>query len=123
MKDDFYEKSEDGEEELEWLLAALDCLPKERVKVINADRYRLMLDFASELKQLLSHTSENVRLYVDVCEEFSMGSVCADLDCLEIMKTKDFAKIINRADDFAVFARKDGRLHFEATFYSVLESV
>lgn len=115
---------EEQEEELfDALVDYLKQLPKAQLKVINPERYLLMFKTAAKLKCLLSQDVEAGSIYIDVLEEFNMGSVSTELDSLTVLNTEVFADIVSPADNFEVYPLTNGNVRFTITFYSVLLSV
>ncbi len=115
---------EEQEEELfDALVDYLRQLPKAQLKVINPERYLLMFKTAAKLKCLLSQDVEAGSIYIDILEEFNMGSVSTELDSLTVLNTEVFADIVSPADNFEVYPLTNGNVRFTITFYSVLLSV
>ncbi len=122
MFDEEYEDAE-FESSFDALLAFLDYLPKETIKIIDFERYKTMMEAASELKDLLFGSNSSGKLEIDICDMFNHGSIKTTLDELTVMDTEQFANLIKKADNFEVYPRVDGKIQMNLSFQSVLRSV
>lgn len=118
-----YENEFEEDEALDALLAFLDLLPKETVKMIDFERYKIMMQTAAELKNILCENHEEGQLDIDICDMFNMGSITAQLSDLTVCDIPEFTKMISKADNFEIYPRTDGTIQLNITFQSVLKAV
>ena len=125
MRNEFEENNYESEndETLDALLAFLNFLPKETVKMIDFDRYKTMMKTAAELKEILCENQEEGQLDIDICDMFNMGSITAQLSDLTVCDIPEFTKMISKADNFEIYPRTDGTIQLNITFQSVLKAV
>ena len=107
----------------EALLDFLNCLPKNKVKIINFDRYKIMMQTAAELKDILAETNEQGELEIDICDMFNAGSIKTELDELTVLDTKQFSAMIAKADNFEIYPKINGKIQLNITFQSVLKTI
>ena len=105
------------------LIAYLNLLPKETVKIIDFDRYKIMMQTASELKDILVQNHEEGQLDIDICDMFNMGSITTQLSDLTICNIPQFTRMLSKADNFEIYPRTDGNIQLNITFQSVLKTV
>ena len=122
MNEHYYEEN-DFEEELEGLMSLMRSLPKSQVKVLNPGKYRLMLETAAQLSQLLRKTDYDRALVIKMNPTFNSGSITVELDELSIDKPLAFADIIYKADNFEIYPLTNGNIRFDLTFQSVLKTI
>ena len=92
-----------------------------RVKVINIERYMLMLKNAIHLKALLSEEVETeAHVSIEINDLFNSGSISANLNELVIHDPTEFSALISEADNFEIYPKTDGTIQLNITFYSVL---
>lgn len=118
MKNKFNRKNSDS------IISAFKAiLPHEAVKIIDQERYELMLSKALELEKLLSAEYESGEIKADVNEIFNIGSISTELPDLSITDTKAFSQIISAANNFEIYPLKNGNLRLDITFQSVLRTI
>ena len=67
MRNEFHENDYEYDATVDALLAFLDLLPKDKVKMIDFDRYKTMMQTAAELKGILCENHEEGQLDIDIC--------------------------------------------------------
>lgn len=105
------------------LISFFDFLPKEKVKIIDFERYKLMVQTAVELKNILADSGLKGELDIEIREMFNIGSVKIKLDELVVMNTKQFSEMISKADNFEIYPRTDGKIQLNISFQSVLKTL
>ena len=118
-----YENEFEEDDALDALLAFLDLLPKETVKMIDFDRYKAMMQTAAELKDILCENHEEGQLDIDICDMFNMGSITAQLSDLTVCNIPQFTEMISKADNFEIYPRTDGTIQLNITFQSMLKAI
>lgn len=121
MSFDFEER--EYETAFDALIGFLDSLPKSKVKMINIERYKKMMEAAAELKDILAESSYQGEIEISIYDEFNMGTVKTRLDDLTVMNTAKFAAMIAKADNFEIYPRTDGKIQLAIAFQSVLKSI
>lgn len=121
MKNEFEENEYDTA--MDALMAFLELLPKDTVKMIDLDRYKIMMQTAAELKEILSENNEEGQLDIDVCDTFNIGSITARLSDLTVCNIPQFVRMISKADNFEIYPRTDGTIQLNVTFQSVLKTI
>ena len=114
--------SNDGDT-LDALLEFLNCIPKDRLKIIRIDRYRLMLQTAAKMKEILAVNNSKGEIKINVSEMFNQGYITTELDDLVITDTRLFGNVISKADNFEVYPKTNGKIQFNITFNSVLKTI
>ncbi len=119
---------QDGEEQeydaaIDALLAFLSFLPKDTVKMIDFDRYKLMMQTAAELKDLLVEAGLKGEFDIEVCDLFDSGFIKAELDELIVPDPTRFALMIAKADNFEIYPKTNGKMQLSLTFLSVLKTI
>lgn len=123
MKKEFEENDYEYDTTVDALLAFIDLLPKDKVKMIDFDRYKIMMQTAAELKDILCENHEEGQLDIDICEMFNMGSITAQLSDLTICNIPQFTEMISKADNFEIYPRTDGTIQLNITFQSMLKAI
>lgn len=122
-----YDKEEfedlEFESAVDALISFFDFLPKEKVKIIDFERYKLMVQTAVELKNILADSGLKGELDIEIREMFNIGSVKIKLDELVVMNTKQFSEMISKADNFEIYPRTDGKIQLNISFQSVLKTL
>lgn len=123
MENEFHENDYEFDPTVDALLAFLDLLPKDKVKMIDFDRCKTMMQTAAELKDILSQNHGEGQLDIDICEMFNMGSITARLSDLTVCNIPQFTEMISKADNFELYPRTDGTIQVNITFQSVLKAI
>ena len=123
MRNEFEENDYEYDATVDALLAFLDLLPKDKVKMIDFDRYKTMMQTAAELKDILCENHEEGQLDIDICEMFNMGSITAQLSDLTVCNIPQFTEMISKADNFEIYPRTDGTIQLNITFQSMLKAI
>ena len=123
MKNEFDENDYEYDATVDALLAFLDLLPKDRVKMIDFNRYKTMIQTAAELKDILCENHEEAQLDIDICEMFNAGSIKAQLSDLTVCNIPQFIEMISKADNFEIYPRIDGTIQLNITFQSMLKAI
>ena len=123
MRNEFEENDYEYDTAVDALLAFLNFLPKDTVKMIDFDRYKTMMQTAAELKDILAESQEEGQLDIDICDMFNMGSITTELSDLTVCNIPQFTKMISKADNFEIYPKTDGTVQLNITFQSVLKAV
>ena len=123
MRNEFEESDYEYDATIDALLAFLDLLPKDKVKMIDFGRYKTMIRTAAELKDILCENHEEGQLDIDICEIFNMGSITAQLSDLIVCNIPRFTEMISKADNFEIYPRTDGTIQLNITFQSMLKAI
>ncbi len=107
----------------EALLDFINTLPKGKVKMIDLERYKTMMQTTVELKNILVQTGAEGELEIDLCDTFNMGSIKAELEELTVLDTKQFAAMIEKADNFEIYPKTNGKIQLNIAFQSVLKTI
>ena len=121
MNKNYFE--ENYENTLDALLDFMKSLPQPTLKVLNTERYALMLKTAADLKELLCQTAESGCIDIDLVQEFNLGSISFEAPDLVVYDSETFAKIISVCDNVEIYPLTNGNLRLNLTFQSVLKSV
>ena len=121
MNNDFEEK--DFDITFEALLDFINTLPKGKVKMINFERYKTMMQTAAELKDILVEVGAEGEFEIDLCNMFNTGFIKAELDDLTVLNTKQFAAMIEKADNFEIYPKTNGKIQLNIAFQSVLKII
>ncbi len=105
------------------LLDFINFLPKNTVKMIDFDRYKTMMQTASELKDILAENDGKGELEIDICDTFNAGSIKVELEELTVLNTRQFAAMIAKANNFEIYAKTNGKIQLNITFQSVLKTI
>ena len=97
---------------------------RNKIKMVDFDRHRLMMQVAAELKALLAAIGAPGRVEIDNGDSlFDCGGVKAVLDDLSVLKSPRFADLVARADDTEIYPRTDGTYQLDFTFHSLLKTI
>lgn len=116
-------EEENYDDALNALLDFINHLPKDKVKMINFEQYKNMMQTAVELTNLLVEAKEQGELEIEIRDTFNMGSISTELDDLLVMNTKAFAAMIEKADNFEIYPKINGKIQMNITFQSVLKTI
>lgn len=116
-------KEVEFDETLDALLSLLDGLPKETVKMLDSNRYRLMFEIAAELAKLLKFMMSEGEINIEIDQMFNLGSISIELESLTVDDPIAFAKLIYKADNFEIYPLTNGNIKLDITFQSVLKSI
>ena len=108
---------------LEGLMNFFEELPQATVKILNAERYALMLKTAARLTVLLKENVPDREINIDVNEKFNLGAISVELDSLTVYSPNAFADIISCADNFDIYPLTDGNIRLDITFQGILKSI
>ena len=111
------------ENTLDGLMNFIEELPQATLKVLNLERYKMMMGVAAKLTAVLLENNPEGELAIDVNEKFNLGSISAELDSLTITSPVLFAELISKSDNFEVYPLTNGNVRLDITFQSVLKSV
>lgn len=123
MKNEFEENEYNFETAMDALIAFFNFLPKDKIKMIDFDRYKTMMQTAAELKDILAESHEEGQLDIDICDMFNMGSITTQLSDLTVCNIPQFTEMISKADNFEIYPKTDGTLQLNITFQSVLKAI
>lgn len=118
MKPDFEENEFDTT--LDALIAFLDSLPKETVKMINPTRYERLIKTAAALTELLRKNMTDGEVDISLDPTFLLGSISTELSELSMDDPRAFANIICQADNIEIYPLSNGNLRLNITFQRVL---
>ena len=121
MNNEFEEKNYDTT--FEALLDYINTLPKGKVKMIDFERYKIMMQTAAVLKDILAETNAEGELEIDICDMFNIGSIKTELDELTVLNTNQFAAMIAKVDNFEIYPKTNGKMQLNITFQSVLKTI
>jgi len=121
MNKNYFE--ENYENTLDALLDFMKSLPQPTLKVLNTERYALMLKTAADLKELLCQTAGSGCIDIDLVQEFNLGSISFEAPDLVVCDSGTFAEIISVCDNVEIYPLTNGNLRLNLTFQSVLKSV
>lgn len=108
---------------LDALINYIQHLPKSTVKLLNPERYKLMMATAAQLIELLEKSYSEGELDIDIDTTFNMGSISIELESLTISDPVAFANLIHTADNFEVYPLTNGNVRLSIAFPSVLKSI
>ena len=108
---------------LDALIEYVYSLPKPKLKIINPERYRLMLQCAAELAALLRETTETAEVNIDINDFFSTGAVSVVLNSLTVYDPAAFSQLISHAENFEIYPLTNGKIRLAISFHSVLETI
>lgn len=111
------------ESTLEGLMNFIEELPQAKLKVLNYEKYKTMMEVAAKLTAVLQENNTEGELNIDVNEKFNLGSISVELDSLTITSPVLFAELICRSDNFEVYPLTNGNIRLDITFQRVLKSV
>lgn len=111
------------ESTLDGLMNFIEELPQAKLKVLNLERYKMMMKTAAKLTSVLQKNNPDGEITIDVNEKFNLGYISVELDSLTITSPALFAELICRADNFEVYPLVNGNVRLDITFQRVLKSV
>lgn len=111
------------ENELDNLIDFLKELPEERIKIINPERYALLLQTSKQLEWFLKKTGEEAEINININEMFNLGAVSTEIASIFIDDATEFSKIISKADNVEIYPLLNGNIKLDITFQSVLKSI
>lgn len=111
------------ESTLDGLMNFIEELPQAKLKVLNLERYKTMMEVAAKLTSVLQKNNSEGELTIDVNEKFNLGYISVELDSLTITSPVLFAEFISKSDNFEVYPLTNGKVRLDITFQSVLKSV
>ncbi len=117
------EKFNENNEMFEALVEFIGLLPKATVKVLNIEKYLLMIKSATQLKEILEKTMPVGEMNIEIDDVFNLGSVSVETDTMSVTDTKEFSNIVANADNFEIFSLVNGNFQFNITYQGVLNSV
>ncbi|MDD6915141.1 MAG: hypothetical protein SOX82_06890 [Eubacteriales bacterium] len=120
MKNENYS---DFEDVMEGLMGFLEELPQATVKILNFDRYKLMLQTAAKLTNLLRENLTDGEISIEINEKFNLGTISVEMETLTITSPAVFADLICKSDNFEVYPLCNGNIRLDITFQRVLNSV
>lgn len=120
MKNESYNEFENT---MEGLMDFLEELSQATVKIINIERYKLMLQTAAKLTNLLRVTSSEGEINIEINKMFNLGAISFETDSLTITSPTAFADLIYNADNFEIYPLCNGKVRVDITFQSVLKSI
>ena len=92
-------------------------------EAIDFERYKTMMQAAVELKDVLVEADAEGEFEIELCDTFNAGSIKAELDELTVLNTKQFAVMIEKADNFEIYPKTNGKIQLNITFQSVLKTI
>ncbi len=108
---------------LDGLIDFLEGLPQASVKMLDLERYTLMLRVAAKLIALLKESTPEGEVNIDIDKKFNLGFISVELENLTVTEPDFFANIISQADNFEIYPLTNGNLHIDITFQGVLKSI
>lgn len=117
------ENYNDFEDVMEGLMGFLEELPQATVKILNFDRYKLMLQTAAKLTNLLRENLTDGEISIEINEKFNLGTISVEMETLTITSPAVFADLICKADNFEVYPLCNANIRLDITFQRVLNSV
>ncbi len=117
------ENYNDFEDIMEGLMGFLEELPQATVKILNFDRYKLMLQTAAKLTNLLRENLTDGEISIEINEKFNLGTISVEMETLTITSPAVFADLICKADNFEVYPLCNGNIRLDIAFQRVLNSI
>ena len=111
------------ESTLDGLMNFIEELPQATLKVLNLEKYKIMMEVATKLTAVLQENNPEGELTIDVNEKFNLGSISVELDSLTITSPVLFAELICMSDNFDVYPLTNGKVRLDITFQRILKSV
>ena len=74
------ENYNDFEDVMEGLMGFLEELPQATVKILNFDRYKLMLQTAAKLTNLLRENLTDGEISIEINEKFNLGTISVEME-------------------------------------------
>ena len=116
-----YFEEDEFDTTLDALIAFINNLPEETVKMINPVRYELLMKTAANLTELLRKTMTNGEVNVALDPTLLLGSVSTELSELSLDDPLAFADIVCQADNVEIYPLTNGNLRLDITFQGVLQ--
>lgn len=117
------ENHNEFESTLDGLMNFIEELPQATLKVLNLERYKMMMEVAAKLTSALQENNPDGEITIDVNEKFNLGYISVELDSLTITSPVLFAELICRADNFEVYPLINGKIKFDITFQRIIKSI
>lgn len=111
------------ESTLDGLMNFIEELPQAKLKVLNLERYKTMMEVAAKLTAILRENNPEGEITIDVNEKFNLGSISVELDSLMVTSPAIFAELICKSDNFEVYPLTNGNIRLDITFQRILKSV
>lgn len=123
MRNGFEENGQEYETIMDALIDFFAYLPKEKAKMIDFDRYKIMMQTVAELKEILCEIQEEGQIDIDICNMFNMGTITVQLSALTVGNIPKFMEMISKADNLEIYPRTDGTIQLDITFQSMLKTL
>jgi len=111
------------ESTLDGLMNFIEELPQAKLKILNLERYKTMMEVAAKLTAILRENNPEGEITIDVNEKFNLGSISVELDSLTVTSPVMFAELICKSDNFEVYPLTNGNIRLDITFQRILKSV
>lgn len=111
------------ESTLDGLMNFIEELPQAKLKILNLERYKTMMEVAAKLTAILRENNPEGEITIDVNEKFNLGSISVELDSLMVTSPAIFAELICKSDNFEVYPLTNGNIRLDITFQRILKSV
>lgn len=111
------------ESTLDGLMNFIEELPQAKLKILNLERYKTMMEVAAKLTAILRENNPEGEITIDVNEKFNLGSISVELDSLTVTSPVIFAELICKSDNFEVYPLTNGNIQLDITFQRILKSV
>lgn len=111
------------ESTLDGLMNFIEELPQAKLKILNLERYKTMMEVAAKLTAILRENNPEGEITIDVNEKFNLGSISVELDSLTVTSPVIFAELICKSDNFEVYPLTNGNIRLDITFQRILKSV
>ena len=111
------------ESTLDGLMNFIEELPQAKLKILNLERYKTMMEVAAKLTAILRENNLEGEITIDVNEKFNLGSISVELDSLAVTSAVIFAELISKSDNFEVYPLTNGNIRLDITFQRILKSV
>ena len=111
------------ESTLDGLMNFIEELPQAKLKILNLERYKTMMEVAAKLTAILRENNPEGEITIDVNEKFNLGSISVELDSLTVTSPVIFTELICKSDNFEVYPLTNGNIRLDITFQRILKSV
>ena len=111
------------ESTLDGLMNFIEELPQAKLKILNLERYKTMMEVAAKLTAILRENNPEGEITIDVNEKFNLGSISVELDSLMVTSPAIFAELICKSDNLEVYPLTNGNIRLDITFQRILKSV
>lgn len=111
------------ESTLDGLMNFIEELPQAKLKVLNLERYKTMMEVVAKLTAILRENNPEGEITIDVNEKFNLGSISVELDSLAVTSPVIFAELICKSDNFEVYPLTNGNIRLDITFQRILKTV